>query len=254
MYAGSHRYYIDGKAATTSVTTLVKQLFNPFKRDEFKNWGKDTDEFSDVSDKRIYKFSTFNRAALLGTLVHKAIEDFLNGTYEEIVNVSYSWIEEGASEKVRRKLKSVYPNEELVREIHQRFLTFMSYHDRYFKKFELIKSEYMVWGEMDGIIVPGTIDAIVWSDKSKREVHIIDWKTNKNLPGFLSKIITKGSPNFGKFKDTNDVYICQLHRYARLLEEFYDVKVASAEIVHLLNDRFTIFSCPLLPCNCVGKD
>lgn len=80
---------------------------------------------------------------------------------------------------------------------------------------------------------------------------VVDWKTNKTMSSFPNLISVHGSPFIGTRRTTLDKYTCQLHIYAHLLEKYYNVKVKQALIVHLECDSYTIYSRPLLPCECV---
>lgn len=79
----------------------------------------------------------------------------------------------------------------------------------------IIQPEYLIYA--NAIKLAGSIDLVVWTNKAKREIGIIDWKTNK-------------AQNLNPRK-----YHCQLHMYAHVIEKFYssNLKVTHMIIVHL---------------------
>lgn len=116
-------------------------------------------------------------------------------------------------------------------------------YDLFIKHFKLCATEYMIYGEIAGETICGTIDALFWRDEEKREVIVVDWKSNSNLT-FKKKIDVPGSPFHQNELTTVEKYYCQLHAYGYLLETFYDVKVVDYLIVHVKVDTYTIYSAP----------
>lgn len=106
--------------------------------------------------------------------------------------------------------------------------------------YKICATEYMVWDDafMNGTIA-GTIDCLFWSDIEKREIILVDWKTNKSLT-YSNKIKVTTSPFYDEYRTTLMNYFCQLHLYQYILEKNYNVKVVKSLIVHV-RDLFTIY-------------
>lgn len=111
------------------------------------------------------------------------------------------------------------------RNLEQIFQNFIDYEQEINQQYELIASEYMVWGNMNGKLWAGTIDAIFWSNQVKREVVVMDWTTTRDF-----KITYNGRKNL-------DSKFCQLHKYMYILEQNYRVKVVKAFVVQVTTEN-----------------
>lgn len=81
----------------------------------------------------------------------------------------------------------------------------------------------------------GSIDMMVYTDKTKTSICLIDWKTNKaQLNNKKYRVKNVDSPFSKDSLSTLGKYHCQLHTYANILENFYqdDLKVTNLVICH----------------------
>lgn len=254
-----HEYFVNNVKCKLSSTTLKSKFFDPFNYTErlassAKKNNKDPEQLK----------SEWNMSGYYGTKVHLFIENFLNKLMEMayfsndhnekmrilttvsteirerqdskfIYEDDASWLS-NANFKGRESFKNKQSEEaaDLYLKITDDFLT---YYKNGFVPWELIASEYMIYGKLDGgDMLCGTIDALFWLDKDKREVIIVDWKTNRSQ---MFKSIQKSGIFQGEAKDTLDQFACQLHIYKYILEMYYNVKVVACAVVHLKKDCIT---------------
>lgn len=93
--------------------------------------------------------------------------------------------------------------------------------------------------------IAGCIDLIMWADKKRRHVVVVDWKTNRrNLDGDRYPIRLRSSPFFGKRMNHREEYECQLHLYSEILQRQYNVIVIETIIVHIYGESVTLYRSP----------
>lgn len=251
-----HIYKINGIKANFSITTFLNKLYDCFDSHQVslkcaKNWK--TKEKPNVGDsihcKQMYILSEFIYAAYLGTCVHKQIESILNsgraikdcGMDPTLIDETRIYYEPSLPQNAIVEFQKEYGLFKLCEAIKQRLAMFRNFYQLF--KPEFLVSEYMIWTRLENRqLLAGCIDAIFWDDKEKRSVFIVDWKTNKNLISmYKNKIKNETSPFHNEFKSTLDKYECQLHGYANILENNYNVVVSGSLIVNLTNDNFIVF-------------
>lgn len=193
-----HLYYIDGKVADTSVTSLVHQYFEKFDADAIidkmmqgKNWakskyhGKTKDEIKkEWSDSGL-------EATSKGTMLHKAIEDVYNS----------------------KPFNAVPEADE-----YNQFLQFFEDHK---DKLTAYRTEWEVYDEMANLA--GSID-MVFKNVDDDTYSIYDWKRTKEIKkyGFGKK----GKYPMHNYHDCNFThYSLQLNIYKYILEKYYDIKI-----------------------------
>lgn len=253
MDIAKHKYTVGDQPVDQSCTGYLNRFFNHFDRDGIssrKARKMEVQGLGRLDDNRGYLLSEWSRAAYLGTRVHKMVEDHLNGD-EGLYTYDESWFEPNISEECKNALRRDYSRVEFEREVEKRFQSFIKFEETWGNAIEFAASEYMIYGDIGGDLICGTIDALYWTNKEKREVMIVDWKTNKEIGGFSSRITNEASPKLGQMANNFDKYTCQVHVYKYLLEQNYKVTVVAGCIVHLTGTTYTIYNCPIESCSCI---
>lgn len=256
MRVDVHKYFVNDKPVRRSCTTFIHDNFDEFEAAKFAANSARKRTFSvamsQESQEQVVKCE-WDRASYVGSCVHELIENYY--VPKPCLNNRDWYIKKNTSIDVRNELDGIYKNtrDGVKEEIDLKYKQFLSAVP--FLPVKFLASEYMVYGEVNQELVSGTIDALFWTNEEKREVAIVDWKTNKEVVAFKSRVARTDSP-FHKQQHTKLVkYECQLHVYQKLLEEYYNVTVTHLVIVHLTIDNFTIFSRPLKKnCCCIGGD
>lgn len=205
-----HKYTIVGlEGHPTSVTTLIHHYFVPFDADAVidkmmasRNW-PNSKYYGMEKDEIKKKWSDDGLAAsTAGTIMHKAIEDFMN---EQIVDPTVEKSKEYTMfQNFWRDLLTKYPS---------------------LKKY---RSEWLVYDEDQRI--SGSIDCVMKDGNGK--LHIIDWKRSKEIK--MSNRYAKGLAPFEDYDDCNySHYSLQLNFYRHILETKYSMEVASMMLVIL---------------------
>lgn len=249
MLTKQHLYIINGVTINNSVTTLVGRLYNDFIKEFCVKFDKNS-PYAFADQKKI-KYSEWNLTAHIGSMIHKKIEYFLNKN-ECQLEIDYSWIEHNLNDsKCIDHLKNTYSFPYIENLIEKKFQSFKKYYEIYGKTLKLIATEYMIYGSVNNEIIAGTIDALFWIDETKKEVLIVDWKTNTTNIDNKKRVTKKFSPFYGQSRSKIDQYFCQLHYYAQLLKN-YGVNASRGQIVHLEEDKFSIYDRNLkVACNCM---
>lgn len=271
----NHIYYIDNEQCNMSVTGVVASMFPPFPRHSIaKNCAKrDFNHLTiSINSKIILVFATWNYAALVGSATHDTIETafklfarFKMPSFEKQQQFmgkllfGFDPILEYEMTKrrpldlwqllVERELNSCSTSEDelcVMKDYINATFTASRYKSDVLLKLEgflkfwddhhninYVHPEYMIFDE--DIRLCGTIDMICSTDRTNipDNIFIIDWKTNKSLGYSLNK------------------YYCQLHMYARILEDKYNSKVTRLSIVHFIDGNYKIFDdTKFSNCNC----
>lgn len=251
----SHTYFINNHRVEISVTGFVKTLDTPFNRrrlSSYLGWRKHKQLSLRIKDAIFYTRSEFNYATLLGIMIHKQIEVFLRNVYEQVECLEYNY-EPGISYAARAAFDRDYPLAYTNFTIKSAFLAFLTFFDQYIvKHFELICSEYMIWGKNNnGRLLAGRVDALFWSNKAKREVVIMDWTTSNHIL-YKKRVKNSRSPFNGEMRRKLDNKFCQLHTYAVILERYYNVTVTMAIVLHLRSGKCTPYCAPdYKTCKCI---
>jgi len=219
FYDKSHSYTVKNKGGYTSVTTILKKLFEPFNSDAVienmmngKNW--ESSKYFGMTKteiKNIWKKDGCE-AAKAGTKLHEDIEKYYN--QEEYLNDSVEF---------------------------KYFMNFVKENSN----LKPYRTEWMVWDEEH--LISGSIDMVF--EKEDGTLMIYDWKRCKN--------ITKNShfETYSKHKDLQHIpdlnywhYSLQLNLYKYILESKYDKKVSELKLVclHPVHNNFIIYDVPEL--------
>lgn len=242
----THTYHVNGIKVPLSVTGLVGTLYNTFDRMAVANncvrYRPGTASLK-FSDRVNYVLSEFNFAALMGTLIHKKIENSFMDKPEPVEFISHKY-EPGLSNDGRLLFDREYTAFKSNEIIEKKFTNYLKFKQVISKHWDFAAAEFIVWSDnMNGHLLAGCIDAIYWSDREKREIIIVDWKTNKNLHNSRRETTKiSDSPMLHDKNDTLDKYFCQMHMYTRILEAHYNVTVVAQLIVHLSETTFTIYN------------
>jgi ATP-dependent exoDNAse (exonuclease V) beta subunit len=223
-----HKYYVNGNAMNTSVTTVVHQYFEPFDKTRTarmmlrgRNFWVDDEKYSkywnlvkglkeDKAVAVIVKFWDDDGAAsaALGTQMHASIEDYY---------VS------GAK----------LPDTEECRMFSQfnAYTIELGYYP--------VKSEQIVW-DLDYSLA-GSVD-MLYRNKNTGAYWLVDWKRSKEIKfsGYNDK---KGLGPLDDKQDCNfEHYSLQLNIYKFLLEKNYNIPISrmSLVILHPNNNNYIL--------------
>jgi len=204
----SHTYTYSGKKFD-SVTTFLKNFKEPFQRDYWvrekaRQRGVDPsvieNEWKEKADK----------STVLGTNVHKWIEDFWTGLNPEM------------------------PEQE---EEIERVLKFKELYEQKFKDLVPLPSELKIFYKKWRLA--GTIDQpfLLWDEKRNKILVLIgDWKTNKEFKhddhpkGRYKKLLR---PFHTLYENQHNEYSIQLSMYRLILEESIGLETESGFLVHI---------------------
>jgi ATP-dependent exoDNAse (exonuclease V) beta subunit len=205
----SHVYTIDdGKDKYTSVTTVIKPLFDEFNADNViasmmrsKKWSESKYFGKTVEEIKAEWAQNGAQAAALGTKMHADIEAFYND--EVVVNDT--------------------PEFHHFLEFHQGLKTLKPY-----------RTEWTVFDEE--LLIAGSIDMVYVRDDG--DLVIYDWKRVKQIEKSNRFAGVGKHPAIAHLPDTNYWhYALQLNLYKFLLEKNYGVKVAGLCLVCLHPDK-----------------
>lgn len=196
-----HEYTLEGiDNKPTSVTTLIHQYFPEFNDDlvitkmmASPKW-KDSKYFGKTPEqiKQEWKDKS-NEASKAGTLMHKSIEDTLNGVVVTNDTVEY-----------------------------QMFLKFWSDIQHQYPDWEVDRTEWLIYDNSGK--VAGSIDCILRNKTNPDQIMVLDWKRSKEIK-YTNKF-AKGTGLFANLDDCNYVhYSLQLNIYRHILETWYDKQV-----------------------------
>lgn len=219
-----HKYSVNGKEFT-SVTRFIRTLFPPFDAkaigkkladsQKMRNGGKFKrgEEITELERKKAtqkYWKEEWQRAADLGTELHKMMEDYFLAE-KDLVNMDYP-------DRVQKGIEYVQ--------------TYLNTGDdvTWYPEIRVFSEEYGL---------AGTADLLTTGDG---KTVLSDWK-------FTKKISTRGfDDECGIHQSTRHLDSCkvntyglQLMIYAFILKHDYGVVVDELHLVHLLDDKYTIY-------------
>jgi ATP-dependent exoDNAse (exonuclease V) beta subunit len=194
----AHLYTYNAQDCFTSATTVVQKWIPPF---EEEYWAKKKAEENNVTPEDMIKEWNQKRdkAAALGTSVHRMIEEFLLG----------------GEVRLSANLFAV-----------QKYTQFLHWWWKIHKHYEVIAVEWRMFDLDHGIA--GTVDLLI---RTKDGLVILDWKTNHDLK-------VEGSYNnlLAPFDDLpeNDrtKYALQLSTY-RMMAKLKGIDIKKAFLVHV---------------------
>lgn len=201
-----HKYFIDENPDTISVSELVSKFFPEFDID---HWApiKAAYEGITVEEKKEKYKRNGEEKARLGTLLHKQIENYYNN--------------------------QPYDNST------PEFKHFLNFINRY-PSMKPFRSEWRVFDEK--LLLAGTIDMVYI--KPNGDLYLFDWKRSEKVIDYSGKIQNQtyefglgdlehlGANAFNK-------YSLAVNIYKRILEENYNVKVSSMNLL-ILHEKYSI--------------
>ena len=190
----THTYYLNDKKLI-SVTTFIKSLFNEFDSDKIidyilKSNKMNNPDYEYYNMNKLQIFQLWKKQTLLGTLLHKDIENYYNGLTINNNSIEYGYF-----------LNFINDNNNLIP----------------------FKFEWKIFSKK--IKIAGMIDMIY---KCEDKYIICDYKRSKgiNINQNYGNFCTY--PNLTYIPDTNYYhYAFQLNLYKYILEEEYNIKIDS---------------------------
>lgn len=217
-------------------------------------------------------FFEWSMAAKLGSCVHREIEKYLNTYHLKKTDERGQFVESAEPDVPEADFQVEIYHSDLTppREVYARFKDSIlpddyiskdfqyAYVDRVTKIFENFKRMYnLLYKHLELIVceyiifdmkyfadspIAGSIDALFWTNKEKREVLVVDWKTNKTH-NYDQKFAVKNSisPFAGQKITSVEKYYCQLHAYSTILNQNYNVEIHDAHIVHITSASYALY-------------
>lgn len=256
---GAHLYTVNGNRAELSVTGFKELFTYKFNGEsivakafssptqiwehppEQKHLEKVVKPGNGHHGKTRYELLQWGNAAERGTMIHKRIEDFLEsrttGEFAEILAHPQAYkhcFEEMSQPDDSRETKCL---------IHQaaKFLV------EFFKLgWVPYRTEWRVWhnhniehgpGNTYNILLAGSIDAVFQKVDNPKELCIVDWKVSDKT--FTQRPYMGNDPfylpaPFDSLENTKlNQYAIQLETYSYMIEENYEMNIASSWIVQL---------------------
>lgn len=178
-----HIYLLDGNIPMTSVTTLVKEQFNPFDEIAVSEKCAGKGKYKGLTPEEVR--ATWKEKANFGTLLHTFAEK-------------------------RMKNEEVEDTKPI-----ENFIPILEFFIKELKKtYELVASEMIIFSPKHKI--SGTIDLLL-KNKQTGEYLLADWKSNDQIK--ISNYFQKGKGGLGHLDDCNfNHYSLQLNIYSYLLE------------------------------------
>lgn len=228
-----HIYLIDGKEVPglQSVTQFVHNHFQHFDADKVienmmksKNWenskyyGKSVEEIKQEWDE------IRDTAALAGTKMHLAIEQFYNTLIDPSIPLEQD-------ENVRNSVE-------------------YQYFEIFYKDYSHLKPFKTEWRIFDEEVkIAGSIDMIFFDpdDETCKSLYIFDWKRSKKIN--KSNFFQKGIGYLSHLDDCNyNHYTLQLNVYKTIIERNYGYKITKLAIVvfHPDNSNYNLYELPFL--------
>lgn len=195
----THKYYIDGKVAPTSVTSVAHAPFPHFDTRARAEGCVGADKYRGLTARQIARqwAESGRRASALGTTMHAAVEVALNTGY---------WSRD----------HRIQPELALARDFVQKEIV-----DR---GLEVFRTEPTVFGPLggpDGPLLPGSVDCLC-RDPKTGELWIFDWKRVEKLDVTVGGRFGWGEPPFNRLENTkHSHYSLQLHVYRHILVHHY---------------------------------
>jgi len=215
--SSSHTYKVNGNQRT-SVTTFTKDYKPDFPAQIIAakcaaKGARERDyKYAGMSKQQILDqwAATSKKAADSGTIVHDALENYIDTDGEDFG-------------------REIFPDTVEGKKIIQGTLFLQDYLNEY----EYLIPELRIYSEEYPLA--GTIDLIA-RNKKTGNLALIDWKTNKDLLNSRSAYL-KAPFNAYPATDLNG-YMLQLSTYKLILESSTAFKVDELVIVHLLEDKY----------------
>lgn len=250
----NHTYFITDAGKLLVVTPKTNSSFDA----DTNSWNSARRKHENlglsVEDAQRYFLTEYTDAKDFGKRVHRIIELFLKEEDRPDQPLEHNYHPD-LSEEGRAAFERNHPLKTAQLNIANIFENFKIFYEKVKQKYVLVASEYMIWERIwDSSSEPttraGTIDAVFWSNKDKREVVIMDWTTSAGLTTKWQE--TNRSIFNGEMRSKLDKKFCQLHTYMTILERNYNVIVKACIVVQLEDGRCIIHRDPnLIPCKCI---
>jgi hypothetical protein len=218
----NHTYTINNKPAKESVSGLLKNFEKPFESEKIAGFVATRDQKSVEQVLSEWEFAK-NYSCHKGSEFHLFVENYFNRKQITIDSKSLKLFFDSN--------QSFYDNqstEKYYKELAHLIKNFLNFYDWWKKDHVLIKSEFVVGDEENGIC--GTIDNLSYNKKTK-ELVIFDYKTNKEIKKrnprdetFLKPIQYLSHCEYIK-------YSLQLNLYQYIIEKNSPFKVPKSYIV-----------------------
>ena len=209
-----HLYLIDGKEVPglQSVTQFVHSFFPHFNVDNViqnmmksKNWSTSKYFGKTVDEIKLEWDNIRDNAALAGTKMHLAIEQYYNSIIDPTIQLDQD--------------KNVIDSIE-----YQYFQNFLKDHSH----LKPYKTEWRIFDEIIGIA--GSIDMVYHDPNEDGAIYIYDWKRSKKIQ--KTNYFQKGLLPLEYMDDCNyNHYKLQLNVYKKIIETNYNLKVNELAIV-----------------------
>lgn len=211
FYEKSHVYKVND-TPLISVTTFISSLFPPFNAKDIARFLAGLPHNKKAKRGVKYFLKEWKKRSEHGTIVHNAIESFING-------------EEPFIEKEDTESKNKY-------------LQGLKYLESLSEGYER-HPEVKIYSESLGLA--GTIDLLMIKGNS---VRLVDWKTNKKITEKSYKDTDKGVKEATKHLDNCKIntYGLQLMIYGYMLQKEYGYKVEDLELVWLTEKKFVTYN------------
>lgn len=245
MDEAKHLYHVKDYICSVSVTAYVSSFFDKFESATVLDRCAQRENCSIA-----YIDSMWKNKSFMGSRVHAYIEMFIiifhssTGEFRAPsieYNEDYSWIVAKNPREIE-ELKKCSLEKEFVTVVKE----FINYYVDHFPNYDLLGAEYMIYGILlennEKRLICGTIDAIYWSNREKKEVVIVDWKTNMRVLTWERKQTAKSSLFCGNSKSDIDKYFCQLHAYRHIIEFYYGLTVTNLILVHLRKGQRVLYN------------
>lgn len=227
FYEKDHRYYYNENIPVNiSVTKFIERFFEPFNVQEIskayaEKHGMAQEDVISIWDKKK------NISTIVGTIIHKYLEDYARG---KVFEIDYSEaLEKNLLDEVKEKVNIVLPQAK-------------KFHDDTLNKLIPIQCEYTVG--IDNLIA-GNIDLLCWNVKAN-EFQIWDYKNVKELK-LKNDWGRKCLLEMCNYDDCNYVhYSLQQNIYKNIIEQKLGIKIGKCYLVHFKtesNSDYDIIEC-----------
>jgi ATP-dependent exoDNAse (exonuclease V) beta subunit len=226
-----HKYFVDGLANYTSVTTVIHNMFPEFNSQAVASKMIQNSTFLSGSGERYTKYQKM-RFAVNGDLVSDE---------ELVARIVTSWDENGAlmsslGTTLHRDVELYYNDEVVVNETKEYQNHFIAYAKKQVEAgLKPWRTEITVFGEDEKIC--GSVD-MVFIDSYGR-YRLRDWKRSKEIS--YNGYGKRGKSLLRHLQDCNYSHYClQLNLYKYLIEKYYNIKIHDMGLVifHPINVSF----------------
>lgn len=198
----THKYYIDGVEAVTSVTSMAHAPFPHFDTKERAEASVGNHKYAGLTALEIAQqwSDSGERASSLGTTMHAAIEVALNTNY---------WSTDHRIQPELAMARAFFNTEVAGRGL------------------EVFRTEPTIFGPLgdSGLVLPGSVDCLC-RDPNTGELWIFDWKRVEKLYVSVAGRFGWGEGPFNRLENIKYAqYSLQLHIYRHILVNHYGFSI-----------------------------